>query len=172
MEKEIVLSRLQSTIDNLKKLNPKRFNYSNFVNEGLVRGGNICGTVCCVAGWYPRWYGEESGLKYTHIDEVSLTTLDNKISAEDISEVLVKYHDIRSSLIEILFYGQTMHSPWSIELVQFDKQYPGFFTFFPGDDKFSLRVPFGLSSTLEEVTKMFELVYELIQNDLINYKPL
>lgn len=61
MEKALILQRLKDTIDKAKELEPHQFNLENWVTEYNYK--NNCGTVCCIAGWYPKWF-PEAGLKW------------------------------------------------------------------------------------------------------------
>lgn len=60
MEKELVLSRLQDTVNMLENLKEHEFNFSTWV----TKGEEGCGTVCCVGGWYPKYF-PESGIRWT-----------------------------------------------------------------------------------------------------------
>lgn len=102
MEKELIISRLESTIDNLKKLKPNQFKYDNFVSE--IDPDTKCGTVCCVMGWYPQWY--KMGFVY---DKKGFLEIDEEVKeAQEVntnSDLLRMYHGISNDLIEAMFYA-------------------------------------------------------------------
>jgi hypothetical protein len=101
MEKALILSRLQDTIDKLKELDPSKFNYSHFIDEYDADKG--CGTVCCVAGWYPTWF-PLAHLRYlVSFGEVELISeLGDPV---DIQSALISFHGLGSVLVRALFYG-------------------------------------------------------------------
>lgn len=114
MNKETILARMDATIAMLEKLNEEspahdNFRMELFVSEGcLTEEGNYCGTVCCVAGWYPK-YIPESGLAWYHRDIVGgvLMSICGKDGSMDVPYLLRKYHGFYHPLCELLFHMPT-----------------------------------------------------------------
>jgi hypothetical protein len=109
MENNLIIERLKATIEKLKQLEPNKFYYGNFVTES--NGG--CGTVCCVAGWYPEWF-PESGLKWQVFNNDMCAQMRNSI---EVNELLLKYHGLGREFIGALFYGDVcnlteFYLPW------------------------------------------------------------
>lgn len=99
MNKKQVLKRLNATLQQLLKLEPGQFYYSSYVAS--FNANNLCGTTCCVAGWYPQWF-PKSGFQYNKYREQKL--VHNKYSIEF---ALKTYHGIGLSFVRCLFYGES-----------------------------------------------------------------
>jgi hypothetical protein len=96
MENNLIIERLKATIEKLKKLDPAKFYYGAYVTESTLH----CGTVCCVAGWYPEWF-PESSLRWQHTDRRFVQMGDST----QVCELLQKYHGLDHKFISALFYG-------------------------------------------------------------------
>lgn len=116
MTKELILQRLLATINMLKELPERSFDYSNYVKEFDIE--NKCGTVCCVAGWYPKYF-PEAGLVW------QITTNNHELKIELESDILgygtfndlVKYHGLSKNIIYALFYGSEF-IPCNIQMLR------------------------------------------------------
>lgn len=139
MTKELILQRLQLTIDKLKQLSPAQFNYESYVTEFNNKG---CGTVCCVAGWYPEWF-REAGLKWNELHGL--------ISDESHPlYTLAAYHGVNDEIIDCLFYGLSVRTKDNMRIIEPDG---------------------GITSDLSMVIEAWEQVYKAIENKEINYLP-
>ena len=107
--KKLRIKRLEDTIEKLKTLKSSEFDYSSFVSK--YEGD--CGTVCCVAGWYPKWF-PELGLKWIIENNVLYLT---KSGVYDISCDLMEWHKISSNEIKFLFFGDTYN--YTIDGIEF-----------------------------------------------------
>lgn len=155
MTKKLVLERLQATIDNLRSLPNSKFSYEVFVDQ--YDSKKECGTVCCVAGWYPKWF-PKSGLIWED------DTLSVKSRDKEIDTVLKKHHGLSKELISILFYGQERTINYRFKLPKAKKN-----IMVDNSASFSLGLENRDYSSKTEVLEMFKYVYELIDKDLIEY---
>lgn len=158
MTKAQVLKRLNATLKKLIALPDNKFYYGDFVRRSKVidrKTGETCGTVCCVAGWYPAWFPEarliwnkEGGLE----SELNNHDYDHY---DDIAEAMMRYHGIGYNLTQVLFYGQK------------EEFYTNKF------DRNLLTIELGIGEThkipKKEVVKLFKLVIDLIKKDMIDY---
>lgn len=154
MTKAQVLKRLNATLKKLIALPDNKFYYSDFVRRSKVvdrKTGETCGTVCCVAGWYPAWF-PDAGLVWK---DHGLHSVEESDSYDDISEAMQKYHGIGYNLTQVLFYGQK------------EEFYTNKF------DRNLLTIELGIGETYKipkkEVVKLFKLVIDLIKKDMIDY---
>ncbi len=145
MAKQLVLKRLNATLKNLKELPNSNFNYGDFVKRKKTIDGVTCGTVCCVAGWYPKWF-PKSGLTW---DQFGLSAPEGA----DVSDMLMKHHGISNDLVSVLFYGQK-------EIFNSQK-----------NDLINIEIGIGDTYRVkkDEVVKLFETVIDLIKKDIIQY---
>lgn len=102
MDNQLRFKRLQDTIDKLKELRPDQFKYDSFVSKSE---GENCGTVCCAAGWYPKWF-PEAGLRWKkrHMDD----SLHLNFGTDGIKKILSKWHGICTEEVEHLFFGESV----------------------------------------------------------------
>ncbi len=100
MKKQLIIQRFQDTIDMMKQLKPEEFDYGDFVSE---RKEN-CGTVCCIAGWYPKYF-PESELIWSSTRSKFYLDLTNLNNSTDVMPVLMKWHGISRELANAIFYG-------------------------------------------------------------------
>lgn len=139
MKKELVIKRLEATIEKLKGLKESQFSYFTYVE---AHDGQ-CGTTCCVAGWYPKWF-PKSNLIWGIVErfnEVHLNTC-NKVSVQD---ALMDYHGIDIDLIDALFYG---HGYAFLNIKHIDS----------ADQR---------KTTIKEVIERFQIVLEAIKSGKI-----
>ena len=54
MTKQEIIDKLKLTRKHMDELREEQFDYSKIV--AAFEFENNCGTVCCVLGWYPKWY--------------------------------------------------------------------------------------------------------------------
>jgi hypothetical protein len=155
LTKKEVISRLQKTLKNLKELPSRSFNYGNFVSKSKkLKDGSTCGTVCCVAGWYPKWFPEAGLIWYDHTLEAKSTPKENLDGySNDINITLAKYHGISFQLVDILFYGQKEIIYGKNDILSY---YLGF-----EKDTFLIKK--------DEVIQLFQLIINLIKKDQIDY---
>ena len=52
MNKEKAIAHIKEVLEFSKELKSNQFDFSTYVTEAH----NECGTVCCMLGWYPKWY--------------------------------------------------------------------------------------------------------------------
>ena len=104
MNKYLILSRLWATVAKLLVLEPEKFNYRHWVSEFDKRQN--CGTVCCVAGWYPAWF-PEAGLVWK-LREGKLGLLPT--TKRFVDDQLVNYHNLDYDVIDCLFYGAELNA--------------------------------------------------------------
>lgn len=142
MKKELIIERLEATIKMLRQLKTEEFCYESLVDK---EDGD-CGTVCCVAGWYPKYFPEH-GFEWTRRKHARLmaTGVDSHFPT-----ALMKYHGMRIELIEFLFYACTSNS-------MAQRQLCNIFAFEPKQDW-----------DLKKVTYLFAHCLELIQDGKLN----
>lgn len=144
--RQIAIKRLEATIEMISNLKSKQFNYQNFVTKADKE--NTCGTVCCVAGWYPMYF-PKSNLIYEILfdNTLSLSTKDNHSAAIE----LLNYHKLNYNVIYSLFYGHDLYVHNIIT----------------NDDKLILEniEQINMSETsLKEVKQRFKTILKLIKN--------
>jgi hypothetical protein len=113
-----IANKLQLTLDKLKELPEELFFYRTFVKTYNEK--NQCGTVCCVAGWYPFWF-PESGLIWSPKTNGILNTNDGN----HIEDKLVSFHKLDEDVILDLFYAQNTFrykNGFSIAVISFDSK--------------------------------------------------
>lgn len=156
LTKKQVISRLQMTLDKLKELPSRNFKYENYVSKSKeLKDGSTCGTVCCVAGWYPAWFPKAGLIWAEHTLKSKSCSNYYSYDSDAITKNLANYHGISEDLVNVLFYGR-------IE-------------YFESNKKFIDGYHIGIKKDVHEVTKndiieLFEFVLELIKNNQINYK--
>lgn len=98
--KELTLQRLRATREKMDTLKPKDFNYDSFVAKDDGR----CGTVCCIAGWHPKWF-PDAGVKWVVVD--GIVDLEGKRGLYSVLETLREFYEIEgtSTLDSSLFIG-------------------------------------------------------------------
>lgn len=143
----------------IQQLEDKEFKYKNYVTRMNKKG---CGTVCCVAGWYPKYF-PQTNLVWR------LGNLRPKGDYTFTDEELIMYHGLDLGIISLLFYGQS--SPLSFTLkgrqvwTSIEKMWKGFVHISPP----FFSVENGIDSSKDEVQYIFEFIYYLIDNDYIKY---
>lgn len=100
MKKELIIKRLKATRAKMDELKEEQFDYEMFVSEW--NEARTCGTVCCVAGWYPRWF-PKAGVRFRHF---------RLICPPDMKAMLSKWHGVSFYIIDALFYGREFHSEY------------------------------------------------------------
>ncbi len=123
----------------LEGLKPEQFDYSEFVAK--YDKAKECGTVCCVAGWYPK-YIQEAGLYW---DPKSSNGLVSKKTIR-LSTALSEYHGLGEEVIDCLFYG---------------------YSFISESDMYGAI--YSADSDLDDVTILFKKVYEGIDSGDIEH---
>lgn len=96
MDQQLKIDRLAATIEKMKELREEQFNYTFFVSQ--FEEGKNCGTVCCVAGWYPKWF-PESGIYWGQ------RTINPNDSLLQIKDRLSYFHGLNIEIIKYLFFG-------------------------------------------------------------------
>lgn len=97
-----VITRLEDSISRLKALPDDKFDYRWYVSK--VSNDLKCGTVCCWAGWYPKFY--PNVFRYNDTEVRPRTTSVEYIDGSRIMDyALCDYHGIVDSAINVLFYG-------------------------------------------------------------------
>lgn len=151
MKKELILKRLGETYKMLCDLKEEEFDYLHYVSkfsDSHRRHGDYCGTICCVAGWYPKYF-PDAGLEW-NFKNVSMAgaLLPDHSIANTVQGTLSLYHGLNDNIITCLFYGYDLKGT-TLENWVFTKDY---------------------KVSLAEVRDRFADVYHLIVNEEINYK--
>ncbi len=100
MNKDLVIKRLQATMEMLLALDESKFDYHSIVKQF---DENECGTVCCVGGWYPKWF-PESKLKWVMVN--MLGSVKPHLTINNMSDKLEAWHGLNWYIISVLFYGE------------------------------------------------------------------
>ena len=95
------VEKLELILEKLKTLKPEQFVFYDFVEEYDTKG---CGTVCCVVGWFPRFF-PNSGFKWQEGD--LLSKIHNSTRTEKIQLHLKELLGLPISWIEYLFFGDS-----------------------------------------------------------------
>lgn len=91
------IKRLEDTIKMVENLKDEEFYFGDFVKEGDAK--NVCGTICCVAGWYPKYF-PECGLAY-ELDDSGNVDITYDIG---IRHTLCMWHGLKLGTIEAMIY--------------------------------------------------------------------
>jgi len=152
MEKKLVVKRLKDTLEKLKELEEENFSYNRFVKSD----DGFCGTVCCVAGWYPKWF-PEANLIWRRCPYYPMKYfVDLEFSGGTIYEALSLYHGISEELAQVLFYGDIDNFPvGTAEKKKYSERTIGLIN--------------GDISSKKEVEELWAHVIELIETDKIIY---
>jgi len=176
MKKKQILDRLWTTIEQLVNLSPRKFKYSETVAKGDLK--KVCGTVCCVAGWYPKWF-PESGLEY-RLREISVDPSPGEVPYVYVSgnhlpmnHTLKYYHGLAHSIINFLFYGECIYIRLSEkgeavadEILKYWRKD----IYIQIEDSWYVQMKRGLNSNLAQVIMGFRFIHYMIENDYIeNY---
>lgn len=94
-----VADNLLKTVEFMQQLKPSQFNYQQWV----TKGESGCGTVCCIAGWYPK-YRPDSGLVWSSFYG-NVILVKGKDKGANIATSLKLYHKISIDLVKFLFMG-------------------------------------------------------------------
>lgn len=87
--------------EGLKTLNEDQFYYRNFVHRYTEIDGKICGTVCCAAGWIPK-FAKELGIYW----EIAVIGMDLKYNGDAVNEMILRRaFGLTSDEIQFIFYG-------------------------------------------------------------------
>lgn len=113
LTKSQVLRRLKKTITKLSKLKKENFNYELFVDKWNKE--KQCGTVCCVAGWYPKWF-PEAGLIWTKRSHDLSAGKGVNGGWSGIEYKLMKYHGLTEKAIGSIFYGRGLYERESLTM--------------------------------------------------------
>jgi hypothetical protein len=110
MTNKQIANNLQIIYDKiLKDINPAKFNFRTFVTSFKKdKEGHICGTVCCVLGYFPMKF-PNSGIIYQlqEDDSVELTlTFDEDCTTDDIKVHVSELVGCDLKWVEYLFYGE------------------------------------------------------------------
>ena len=106
------IQRFQTLIEKAELLHDDEFNFSDLVNDSIVKQENgkavACGTVCCFAGWMPQWF-PDSGFKWeiTNWKKVYLS-FRGGIWRESMVCGLVEWFGVSSEIIGCLFFGESL----------------------------------------------------------------
>ena len=179
MKKSLILKRLWATIEKLVNLDPEQFSYSELVSEGNTE--KVCGTVCCVAGWYPKWFPKAEliwDLSYSSagfIQGIDLYPVNNNIST-NVSNKLSEYHGLNDDIIDFLFYGFITNLQLTekglLVADQIEEYWKKDVYVYPdysedGVKYFQVEMARSTYSTLPEVIMGFRFMHYLIENDYI-----
>lgn len=91
------------------------FAYQHFVTS--YDPENLCGTVCCIMGWYPKYF-PESGLDWEIND--NKTDLSMSWKNGDPDDVLAKYHGVSDDVIQAIFYCDVLPDVGGNHMEQID----------------------------------------------------
>lgn len=90
--------------EGLKTLNEDQFYYRSWVHRYREIDGELCGTVCCAAGWIPK-FAKELGF-YWAKSGPRFVSLDLKYNGYEVNEMtLTRAFGLTSDEIQFIFYG-------------------------------------------------------------------
>jgi hypothetical protein len=166
MEKRQILHRLWATVKQLVNLPDDNFAYNLYVTKGNIDKG--CGTVCCVAGWYPKWF-PESGLKWESIADKTVKLCNWETL---VSDCLEDYHGLSFEIICFLFYGNQPSLTLSGKGLELKEQIFDYWKrdvdiFDAGFENFCPQIKTGDNASKSQVIMGFRFIHYLIQNDYI-----
>lgn len=101
MTRELILERLDATIKKLTTLKKEYFDYQYYVSE--FDDQHSCGSVCCVVGWYPKWFPEVNIVYHDR----TITINSEESIYHTLETLLMNYHGINYQLMKVLFYGRS-----------------------------------------------------------------
>lgn len=110
MKRDLIIQRLQDTVQMMKNLKDSQFDFRGYVSR--FDPHTCCGTICCVLGWYPKYFPESNLIWHQPIfGHVNLPwTLSSKRGNEthDIYVDIYRWHGFSNALIDAMFYPETM----------------------------------------------------------------
>jgi hypothetical protein len=154
MTREQILQRLDDTITRMKELDESEFFYTHFVKE---TNKEKCPTICCIAGWYPKWF-PEAELRWIPSGERPDMTLDvsygknscaDRYSYINVMYQLCNWHGLHLSLVDCLFMGRKLY---------YGKDY-----------SLEIRASKGMHSSLPEVLLVWETVRDLVAKGELDF---
>lgn len=113
-KRNAVVSKLNTTIGHLKTLLSEEFFFGNFVKK--FDEEKKCGSICCIVGWYPRFYGENTKIFWnpaTNNIALQGVKFDAATMLSDLYNYLVEFHGIKEEVITYLF--NPVHSAEKIQ---------------------------------------------------------
>lgn len=136
------IENLEKILGKVKQLQPHEFDFSKYITKFDFE--NKCGTVCCVLGYFPKWF-PNCGVAYNTKDRIcTLEGLNDDVGFITHLSLLI---GISRDWIEYLFYAEQCQ----------EEGFP------------KLRA----DSSLEEVTRALELVIEYFKsNPIEEMRPL
>lgn len=102
---ELQQRTLERTINFLLGLKEDEFYYGTYVKKWDSL--DQCGTTCCVAGWYPKWY-PACDLYWNTFGE--LCSRQANLQTDHIRQTLCEFHNLPLPVIEALFYGYPLYN--------------------------------------------------------------
>lgn len=103
MDKQQIIARLKETIGHIDTIKEDEFDYSEWVSKSERR----CGTVCCIAGWYPKFFPAHFAWKEY---ENYLYPFGRSGHIGEIHGALIEFHGFRYRAINCLFIGSELVS--------------------------------------------------------------
>lgn len=164
MTKELKIERINGLLDMIQALKPTEFSYDYFVSE--FNQENNCGTVCCLAGWMPKFFPESHLIwKYSEYWEsytlrVNLTTGPSEIR---VIGALRAWFGLPMDIIGFIFFGREglIHSPFhKIEA-------PSCVSSWNQAEEHYYLLQLKTGPTLEDMGEVVLFIRELIQKDVI-----
>lgn len=143
MELQLIIERLNATIEKLDELKPEQFSNGRFVSEFDTKEWKAL--KADTAGFYPIWF-PDYGFKYVRNDAIWTIQKDGM---NDITRALMQYHGLSTSLVHCLFYGKPIIKE------------------FPIITSWKIEIKVTPLSSLGDVKKAFAQVRDLLQSQTI-----
>jgi hypothetical protein len=169
MTKELKIERLRATKEMLESLPDDKFYYSNFVTEHDGK----CGTVCCAAGWYPKYF-PDTGIRWAlggKDDRTGIISTKTRFRS-DVPGALAKWHGLNRGIIRTLFYsnefimlvppeiiGMIIKSAENLDVMVRECDHP--------EGNLAIRVTDGIFASRRQVIDLFTLVIYLVTIEVI-----
>jgi hypothetical protein len=131
------LKLVRSKMDELKE---EEFNFLELVSHYDII--NDCGTVCCIAGWFPKWFPKN--FKWDIYNSVNYIDNDSRIF------YFLKHH-YSYEILDLFFGFITEHGNERMR-----NEYK----------KYKSRT----EATLEEVKQTWDAVFEAVENNTLEFK--
>lgn len=98
LNKELIIVRLEAIIKMLRGLKPEEFNYASTVLK-WSSVDNSCGAVCCILGWYPKYF-PEAGIRW-----VTVSDIPGVGAIGGLESAIFRYNGLQGCVVDAIMYG-------------------------------------------------------------------
>lgn len=170
-----IIGRFREVLTLLKGVNPEHFNYADYVTKAEEINGTVTGVVCCIAGYYPKWFPDRwayeiLNLRYAGLKEQPRCTIKPLLNSDftNIVKGLAEFHGVNVAIVHAIFHGAGVRltSPYKPTLMYSESSDNWYSSV---DDV--IQFVDMLDITHAEVVERFERIIKLLVKKPYLYKP-